>query len=675
MTFHLDARCKEMLHTMVFGNGYIKIQTLADQMNISKRSAYYDIQKINEWLVSQGVDELIQERGKGIMVDSQQREAIQTLLFQQPHADYPFFKPEQRHHIEICMTILRYQKLFIEDFMTICDVSRNTVINDLKSVTSLLNKYGLNLVYSMKTGYMVDGDPIRKRAVFFLLFNGLWDTFSSCVFNEEEKKNIQSNLMKLKTIEDHLDAEYVSETLPALATFLVFLGNQKDSVSFDELDEDEIKDTQEYSEVNQIFSTLEESEKIYLSLHLLGSRLQAVPMQVMKDNPKTKTIAEQLVQSFERVSGIQYQEKTEIIQAITAHLMTSMYRFKYGIQLGNPLLESIKNEYSELFELTKKALKDVQGELGIDISDAEIAYLTLHFGAFLTPSDQTDSTYKILIICPNGIGTGNMLKKEVSSLVPQATEIQNIPLSGYKSDHDYDVVISTVVLPEEKKLIVVHPILTDQDRVAILRKCIYSEPNSKMEVEDIIKIASRYIDPQHLGEFRQDLASYYSSLRVNKAPQKEYGMGLKAYLTKNHIQTCPEDIHWEAAIRMACQPLLDDDSITQEYIEAIITDQKERGLYMFLTEGLVLAHSSSEHGVKQVDVSLATFSKPVLFENQREARIIIALCAEDQTKHIRILNDILKIFSKKKNVEKIGSMESSDEIYAYINEQLKEENA
>ena len=81
MTFHLDERCKEMLHTMVFGNGYIKIQTLADQMNISKRSAYYDIQKINEWLVSQGVDELIQERGKGIMVDSQQREAIQTLLF------------------------------------------------------------------------------------------------------------------------------------------------------------------------------------------------------------------------------------------------------------------------------------------------------------------------------------------------------------------------------------------------------------------------------------------------------------------------------------------------------------------------------------------------------------------------------------------------------------------
>ena len=39
-------------------------------------------------------------------------------------------------------------------------------------------------------------------------------------------------------------------------------------VTFDELDEDEIKDTQEYSEVNQIFSELDESEKIYLSLHL-----------------------------------------------------------------------------------------------------------------------------------------------------------------------------------------------------------------------------------------------------------------------------------------------------------------------------------------------------------------------------------------------------------------------
>ena len=65
------------------------------------------------------------------------------------------------------------------------------------------------------------------------------------------------------------------------------------------------------------------------------------------------------------------------------------------------------------------------------------------------------------------------------NLVPQATEIKNLPLSSYEPEHDYDVVISTVMLPNEQKLIMVHPILTDQDRVAILRNCMATEPQAK----------------------------------------------------------------------------------------------------------------------------------------------------------------------------------------------------
>ena len=126
-----------------------------------------------------------------------------------------------------------------------------------------------------------------------------------------------------------------------------------------------------------------------------------------------------------------------------------------------------RQEYEELYEITKKSCEYLEKKLGCLISDAEVAYITLHFGAFLTTNQTQKRNLRILIICPNGIGTGNMLRNEVASLVPQATEIVNLPLSQYEENHDFDVVISTVVLPKEKKLIVVHPILTDQDRVTI----------------------------------------------------------------------------------------------------------------------------------------------------------------------------------------------------------------
>ena len=108
-------------------------------------------------------------------------------------------------------------------------------------------------------------------------------------------------------------------------------------------------------------------------------------------------------------------------------------------------------------------------------------------------------------------------------------------------------------------------------------------------------------------------------------------------------------------------------------MEAIIYDQKQRGLMMFLADGLVLAHAAIEKGVKQLDVAITTFKEPVTFLNGQQARIIIVLCAEDQTKHIRILNDVLNIFSKKKSIEQLVAMENEEEIREYIRKHAEED--
>ena len=377
-------------------------------------------------------------------------------------------------------------------------------------------------------------------------------------------------------------------------------------------------------------------------------------------------ISSSLVNEFEQISGIKYDHREELIQALKAHLSTSMYRYRYGIQLGNPMLENIKTEYTELFKLTKSAFQRIRKLVQFNISDSEIAYLTLHFGAFMTPKNSQQKPYRILVICPNGIGTGNMIKNEIRTLVPQATEIQNIPLSQYESNHDFDLVISTVVLAEEKNLLVVHPILTDQDRVAILRKCMYSEPTTRLQIEDLLSIAKKYIPSSEMNAYENELRNYYSRTQIQKVPKKDYGFRLLHYLDPSHIQIFENKLDWEQALILSCQPLLKEGSITQDYIDAILYDQKERQLYMFLCDGLVLAHSNPQNGVNQIDVALSTFKEPITFMNGRKAQIIIAICATDQTKHIKILNDIIEIFSKKKSLDAIVSMNQKDEIYNYI---------
>lgn len=671
ISYTLDKRCTEILNIVMYTTGYLKVQDLADDLEVSKRSVYYDISKINEWLVDNNIDPIIQERGKGIILHKEQVQAIQKTLNKKKNESILVFTPEERQRIEICSIITRNCPLYIEDFIDICQVSRNTIINDLKSVDAFLSHYALQLTYSIKTGYHIHGDTIKKRAVFFMLFPSLWHYYENHIIEAFDSERLYDILNCLKHIESELHAEYVSGILPALAMFISTIQNRNDIITFSDMDEEEIIETNEYNLVHKYFNNLKDYEQVYIALHLLGSRLQAVPVNVMKEEDKTYELAKSLVHEFERISYVFYDQEDELINAINAHLKTSLYRFKYGIQLGNPMLNNIKTEYEELFELTKRACNVLSKNLDCFISDAEVAYLTLHFGAFMPTQKANKHTFRILIICPNGIGTGNMLRQEVSTLVPQATEIKNLPLSSYEPEHDYDVVISTVMLPNEQKLIMVHPILTDQDRVAILRNCMATEPQAKMQIDDIMKIASNYINTEKLDNFHKDLQDYYSSIQIHKAPHKTYDRGLLDFLKDSHIQCVNSQVSWEEAIQISAQPLLDDGSISNDYVNAIINDQKNKGLYMFLADDLVLAHSAIENGVNRLDVSMCTFKEPVSFLNGKKAKIIIVLCAEDKTKHIHVLNDVLNIFSKKKSIDQITSLSTPAEIYAYIDKHIE----
>lgn len=62
IVYNLDVRCHEMLKYLLYQDGYTSITQLAEEMNISKRSVYYDIRKINEWMEAQHLSELVVER-------------------------------------------------------------------------------------------------------------------------------------------------------------------------------------------------------------------------------------------------------------------------------------------------------------------------------------------------------------------------------------------------------------------------------------------------------------------------------------------------------------------------------------------------------------------------------------------------------------------------------------
>lgn len=667
MDYYLDKRSEEVLQLLLYANHYITVNEIATHLNVSKRTIYYEINKINSWFSNNGIPPIVQQRQKGIILTEDQRSFLRQEYYLEQSTPV-VLSPQERYNTEICMMLVGGETLYIENFAQTCDVSRNTIINDFKQVTKILNQYNLTTSYSIRTGYTVVGDVFKKRALFFLLFPDLWTIYMNNK-SEEIIAIVEANLTKLKEIENKLNEQYVSGVLPALAVFITEMANKEESLQFFNVDEAEITETQEYELIDTYFPDLITNEKIYVSLHLLGSRIQTVPVNIMNKEHESYRLAQQLVEEFEKVTLSYFANKEELIKAITAHLHSSMYRYRYGIQLGNPMLNEIKNEYSELFEFTKRACKVLEKKIGFYISDAEIAYLTLHFGAYLISRKPVENEFKILVICNSGAGTSAMIKNEVMALVPQANEITNISLQDYDPNHNYDVVISTIYIKEEQNLVKVHPILTDLDRIAILRKCMYAEPYMQLQLNEIVKIASKYMPEDKLELFQTELKNTFSDKNINTLPQKGYGEGLLYYLNPGHIQVVENEVDWEQAIHISASSLLMDDVITQSYIDSIIRNQKN-GYHMFLNSDIVLAHSSINDGVKKLGISMATFKKTVPFLNEKQATIIITLAAENQTEHIQVLNDILKIFQKKKNIQKITDFNKSIDIYSFLQNEL-----
>lgn len=635
IVYNLDVRCHEMLKYLLYQDGYTSVTQLAEEMKISKRSVYYDIRKINEWLEALELSQLVVERKKGIRIDEEQKAMIRAGLKMIPSELAYAFTPTERVKIIICSILQRNRNLFLDDFMELCQVSRNTTISDVKEAGRIISKYQLQLIYENGKGYHIKGDLVRKRSIYFSYFSSISNLYKKEILPLDAPDKVDHFLDRLKDIENALDVQYVQGTLYTIAVFFSTIDNRSDVVEFSDKEKKEIMDTKEYEMVSMRFPELNESEQLYLALHLLGSRMQSIPVDFMEEHSgqESQRLSKILVNAFSRIAGVGFSKEKELTKALAAHLKISMYRYRYGIQLANPMLENIKSEYGDLFELTARACRYLEKEIGVPIPESEIAYITLHFGAFISAGQEKEQKLKILIICPNGVSTANMIWGEIQTLVPDADVVDVCSLKEYNETHDYNVVISTIVIENENDLILVHPILTDNDRMKVLQRCMKYKHKNDMNISNITEIASKYMTDDNLQKFKEELIELFSknSLKEYVEQKRKPQKGIYEMLEDPYIRIVREEMKWQDAIRISGETLLEDQSIRQSYIDSIIHKTDQYGPYMFITKQVFLAHSEIEDGVESMGFSMTIFKKPVEFRTldgqKRFAKIMFMLSA------------------------------------------------
>ncbi|MDO4649683.1 MAG: transcription antiterminator, partial [Eubacteriales bacterium] len=471
MALSLNTRRQKILSLLLSHTEYVSPNEIAQSLKVSKRTIYYDIDKINEWLRSEQLPELENVRERGICISQKTRQILQNKMEQKETHETYIFSPQERAKCIIAYIIYSNSSIYIEQLADCFLISRNTIFSDLKIVEKQLRRYDLTLEYHPKYGYYIMGDTIRIRAMFLMIFEELQVLFISGFVPFFHTEEIHEYHEKLLQIAEKLNVKYVNDSLLSIAALFPLAYTGRASIHFSGLKKDQLFETNEYKLIREYFPDLHNDEQIYFSLHLLGCRINMPPEQYfeLKETHHLDPLVEKLIAAFESIACIKFENRTALAQALKMHLKISLYRYKYGIQIGNVLTEDIIQQYGELFSITKRVVRILEKQIGLPIPDSETAYLTLHFGSALKISENRRHHLKILIVCVNGISTGNMLKHEVEKLLPFA-EIADVRAAEdlLNVQNDCNLIISTLKLDSVVPVITVHPILTEFDKKTIL---------------------------------------------------------------------------------------------------------------------------------------------------------------------------------------------------------------
>lgn len=645
----LEKSQKEFLMLLLENENPQSIQSIQDQLDISRRTVYYIVNKINDIFYELRMEPINNKRGHGYYLTADQKKVVDSIL----HSDRTLqnLSPDERVHYLICWMMYPKTNIHIENIMELFDISRNSVFNDLKDLKSEIEKYDVSLYFDIKNGYMINGQVFSKRALLLYYLKILLKKIHYKSIEFLDVSEVETFYSRLQQISLKMHNEYDDYNLLAIACLLNIVHYVDEKFDFSILELRGLEKTEELHMIDKYFQDLNVHERLYLTIHLLGSKAGSViRLDDSQRDIQLFELALHLVDLFERQTSCDISEKNELVNSLYMHFKLSMYYYQLSIQISNTLLEDVKENYGNLYQMIKNLCESMDDEFPFILTDSEISYITMHFGGHLKQvQGKFYALIRVLIVCPSGISTSTLLKREVEDLyanvtVIAATAAENI--AQYKENIDF--IVSTIDLDTDIPWIKVNAILTKDDKSKIASMMSLNMQTYKLNKDNfsgLFSIIQKYVDPIQMKNLKRDVYDYFreGNLIVDVVEEKQ--LRLKDIMYRDHLIRIDKDIMWDEAIRLASVPLLKTNIITENYINEMIGLVRDYGPYIVIKNRIAIAHAKTEAGANALGTALLINKKNIQFEDDLNIHYLFVISSSNPKEHLQILKDISMLAS------------------------------
>lgn len=600
------------------------------------------------------------------------------LLFEKKETDVIYSESERQKMIFL-LIYSEGEAYSVFHFQELLKVSKNTILSDLKKIRKQIEKEPFVLLYSRKKGFYLNGDEEKIRSAAYLtvgkllllengsrlLYRGLWMQNPAQYVEVRESFAAIKNENNLVIVPSRMEEMYyfISYTLQRAKKYTPKMTN-KEKAFLRKLDirQSSSEFIAHFQEVADI--EIETDYFTIIFMTVLQGKIEDTELEFLLE------CASKIIHEVERLSAVVFRNYRKLLFDLFYHLVPAYFRLQYGLSLNNVMIDEIKNQYEEIYTLTTIALTPLQELVKEPISEAEIGYFTILFGGEIM-SQKQENRFKqptALIVCPSGISSSLMMKSELEKIFPliHFKEAGSLTQLDKAELNDYDVIFSTVSIPSEKKVYVIHPIMNHLEKMNLIRE-VQQElllPGILVpSVQEVVDLILPHVELKKDWNKEKLYQTVYQKIekRLKKGDDRPVLLEL---LTPDMIQLSDEEMDWKDAIRLAAEPLRKDGKIEDRYIDAMIDKVNTYGPFIHIGKGLALPHARPEDGVKRLGMSMLKVKKPVLLLNDEShpVQIFICLAAVDNEMHLRALSSLTKILSNKESLDELLQAHSKEEI-------------
>jgi lichenan operon transcriptional antiterminator len=470
----IHTRLVSILRELMAARNPLTSEYLANNIQVTSRTIRTDMKDL-EFILSKSGAVIKSVRGKGyeliIQEDQLFRSFLQKIFENKPReSGFIPILPGERVQYVIRRLLLTNQFVKLEELAEEMYISKSTIQNDLKDVKKILQQYDIFLEKRPNYGLKLIGDELKLRfCMSEYLFNRSQTELDMInerilILPPEEMSAIRRIILEqIKEYQINLSDISLSNLIIHIAIACVRIRHG----NYVSLYPEELKDIlkqKEYIVASNIVSRIEKAldvlfpktEIAYITIHLLGNKIAVQPnisekeIQSFVDVEDYELIVK-ILDSIENKLKLGIKHDKELIVGIALHIKPAINRYRYGMNLRNPLLDAIKASYPIAFEAGIIAGMVIKQEVGIDINENEIGYLAIHIGAALERSKMNKQVKRCIIVCASGIGSATLLKYKLIAEFGSKLEIagtteyyklHEIPL------HTIDFIISTIPISE-----------------------------------------------------------------------------------------------------------------------------------------------------------------------------------------------------------------------------------